>query len=147
MPLYALLSFWPAEIGAIYTTDPVQIGVYGLPFGIGTEVGSVVAGFLLKAIGHTNWFLTGCCFFYTVFMGLYAILTPETIKPGLAFGAIAGTAIAAAQLISIVMIQFSTSDEHIGKATGLSATFRNVGGALASKLATTSLTTPCVWLI
>lgn len=131
--MYALLSVWPAQVGAVYTTDPIKIGVYGMPLGFGTEVGTIAAGLFIKAIGHTNLQLVASCLCLTIFIGLQATLTPNSIYPAFAYLLFGGFAITYSQITSIIMIQLGTKDEHIGKATGILAVFRNAGGAVASK--------------
>jgi hypothetical protein len=49
--MYVLLSILPAEMGALYTTDPIKIGVYGMPLGFG----AIAAGVLIKLLGRTNY--------------------------------------------------------------------------------------------
>ncbi|RTE70340.1 hypothetical protein BHE90_015270 [Fusarium euwallaceae] len=131
MPLYAMASVWPAEIGAIFTSDPIKIGVYGLPWGIGSSFGSLMTGLLLHYVPRVNWLFTALVALQAIFISLLATITPSSIKPALAFSFLGGAANLGAQLTGIVMVQFSTGDRNIGLATGLLACARSVGGAIA----------------
>lgn len=131
--MYALLSIWPAQVGALYTQDPIKIGVYGMPLGFGTEFGAIAAGLFIKLLGRTNYQLGISTLILTIFIGLMATLTPHDIKPAFAYLLFGGFGITYAQITSIVVIQLSTADEHIGKATGILSVFRNGAGAVASE--------------
>ncbi|KAM5358162.1 hypothetical protein ACJZ2D_015525 [Fusarium nematophilum] len=131
MPMYAMVTIWPAAIGTIFTSDPTRIGVYGLPWGVGSTFGSIAVGISLRYIRKINWFLGGLVALQAIFIGLLATITPGSIKGPLAFSFFGGAANLGAQLTSIVMIQFSTRDNNIGLATGLLACARSVGGAIA----------------
>ncbi|EEU33620.1 uncharacterized protein NECHADRAFT_14093, partial [Fusarium vanettenii 77-13-4] len=131
MPMYAMVTIWPAAIGAIFTSDPTQIGIYGLPWGFGSTFGSIAVGISIRYIRKINWFLGGLVALQAIFIGLLATITPGSIKGPLAFSFFGGAANLGAQLTSIVMIQFSTRDTNIGLATGLLACARSVGGAIA----------------
>jgi hypothetical protein len=131
--MYALLSVWPAQIAAVYTPVPIKIGVYGMPLGFGTEAGTIFAGLFIKVLGRTNIQLTAACLCLTVFIGLQATLTPNSIKPSFAYMFFAGFAITYSQIAGIIMIQLGTKDKHIEKATGILAVFRNGGGAIAGE--------------
>ncbi|KAJ3545774.1 hypothetical protein NM208_g2355 [Fusarium decemcellulare] len=132
MPLYAMASIWPAEIGAIFTSDSIKIGIYGLPWGIGSSFGSLITGLLLHYVLRVNWFFTALVALQTIFISLLATITPSSIKPALAFSFLGGAANLGAQLTGIVMVQLSTGDRTIGLATGLLACARSVGGAIAT---------------
>lgn len=106
--MYALLSIWPAEVGALYTADPIKIGVYGMPLGFGTEFGAIAAGVLIKLLGRTNYQLTASTLILTIFIGLQATLTPNDIKPAFAYLLFGGFGITYAQITSIIVIQVRT---------------------------------------
>lgn len=133
MPMYALLSIWPAEVSALYTTNPIKIGVYGMPLGFGNEFGAIAAGIFIKFLRRTNYQLAISTLILTIFIGLMATLTPNDIKPSFAYLLFGGFGIVYAQITGIIVIQLSTADEHIGKATGILAVFRNGAGAVAGR--------------
>jgi hypothetical protein len=133
LPLYAMLSGWAQEVSILYTQDPIKIGVYGIPQGIGLEFGSIIAGFLLKLLGHTDLQLMGSAFTETLFVGLMAVLTPRSPTPAFPFLLIGCLAMNYLQIVAMVMAQLGVEHRDLAKATGLLAIARNAGGAIASE--------------
>jgi predicted MFS family arabinose efflux permease len=133
MPIYAMTFVWSSEVQSLYTSDPIKIGLYNFPAGFGAEVGALVAALLVRRIGRTNLQLTAACLFLTIFTGLMATLTPNSIRPALGYMSIGGFAIGFIQVLSVMMIQFEAPDKDIGDATGILISFRTVGAALGGK--------------
>jgi hypothetical protein len=134
MPVYALTFVWSQEVQAVYTTDPIKIGLYNFPAGFGAEVGAFIAALVVRRLGRTNLQLAIACLVLAIFTGLQATLTPNSIKPALGYMSIGGLAIGYIQVISVVMIQLEAPDKYIGDATGLLISFRTVGAALGGEL-------------
>jgi hypothetical protein len=44
----------PQEIAVLYTTDPYKSARYQFTTGFGTELGVIVAGLVMRLLGHTN---------------------------------------------------------------------------------------------
>jgi hypothetical protein len=133
MPIYAMTFVWTSEVQSLYTSNPIEIGLYNFPAGFGAEAGAFIAALVVRRIGRTNLQLATACLLLTIFTGLLATLTPNSIRPALGYMSIGGFAIGFIQVISVVMIQFEAPDKYIGDATGLLISFRTVGAALGGK--------------
>lgn len=131
MPLYALLSGWAQQVTILYTQDPLTIGIYGIPQGVGLEFGAVIAGLLVKAVGHTNLQLVASAFFTTLFVALMAILTPDNVNPAFAFLLLGCGAMNYLQITAMVMAQLGVEHRDLAKATGILSIARNAGGAIS----------------
>jgi hypothetical protein len=132
MPLEVVTFVWSSQTQAIYTTDATKIGLYNFPTGFGAEVGFLIAAITIKR-GRTNLQLAVACLILAIFVGLQATLTPNGIRPGLAYLSIGGVALGFIQVIVVVMIQFGIGNEHIGAVTGLFILVRWIGAAIGSK--------------
>ncbi|OCK82285.1 MFS general substrate transporter [Lepidopterella palustris CBS 459.81] len=124
-------GFWPNEIAILYTTDPFKSGRYQLAPGLGLIVGIIVAGFSMRSIKHTHLQLSAASFFMSLFIGLLATLTPNSIRPGLAYTALADFFGGAMKLLIVVSAQLAFGDEVIGTATGVLNIARGIGPAFA----------------
>ncbi|EXJ59135.1 hypothetical protein A1O7_06566 [Cladophialophora yegresii CBS 114405] len=131
IPLYAMLSGWAQEVTILFTQDPLKIGIYGIPQGVGLEFGAVLAGLLVKAVGHMNIQLTASAFFTTLFVALMAVLTPYKIDPAFAFLLLGCTAMNYLQVTAMIMAQLGVEHRDLAKATGILSIARNAGGAIA----------------
>ncbi|OAL34592.1 hypothetical protein AYO20_06222 [Fonsecaea nubica] len=131
IPLYAMLSGWAQEVTILFTQDPLKIGIYGIPQGVGLEFGAVFAGLLVKIIGHTHLQLTASAFFTTLFVALMAVLTPKSINPAFAFLLLGCMAMNYLQVTAMIMAQLGVEHRDLAKATGLLSIARNAGGAIA----------------
>lgn len=134
MPVYADTFTWSTQVQAIYSTDPIKVGLYNFPAGFGTQVGALASALLMRALGHTNIQLTVVCFFVTLFTALQATLTPSSIQPAMGFLSIAGLGNGFIQTILPAIIQLFGPDSSIGYSSGLLILLRLVGGAASSKL-------------
>tara|TARA_R110002003_G_scaffold1993_5_gene23827 strand:- start:5581 stop:5934 length:354 start_codon:yes stop_codon:yes gene_type:complete len=73
------VAFFPQYLRLVYVgNDPIKIGVYGLPLGLGTVLGSALAGGLTTRFGHTRAALTIGIALQTLFIGLMALPNGKT---------------------------------------------------------------------
>jgi hypothetical protein len=109
----------PQEIAVLYTTDPYKSARYQFTTGFGTELGVIVAGLVMRLLGHTNIFLGCYLVVIAPFSGLMATLTPNSITPGLAYVTIAQFAGGCVKTIVYVSIMYAVTDILIGSALGV----------------------------
>jgi hypothetical protein len=133
MPVYVLTFVWSQQVSSIYTTNPTRVGLSNFPTGFGTEIGVLFAALFMKRLGRTNLQLAAACLVLTIFVGLQATLTENSMRPALGYLSIAGLAIGYIEVASVVMAQLVVPDEYIGDATGLLITLRTIGAAIGSK--------------
>ncbi|KAF2812737.1 uncharacterized protein BDZ99DRAFT_272886 [Mytilinidion resinicola] len=130
-----LSSFWPSNIiPTLYAStppDPFRTYRYLLAPGIATVVGGLTAGLSVRAIGCTSLQFAAACFVQRVFIGLMATLTPNSIKPGLAFTAIGDFAGGYMKVLIVVKTQLAFGDELIGTGMGVMNLTRGIGPAYA----------------
>lgn len=128
-----MLSGWAQQVTILYTQDPLKIGIYGIPQGVGLEFGAVFAGLLVKVIGQMNLQLTASAFLTTLFVALMAVLTPDNINPAFAFLLLGCLAMNYLQVTAMIMAQLGVEHRDLAKATGILSIARNAGGAIAGK--------------
>lgn len=74
MLFYSMEAFFPIYLQTTFDLGkPIQVGIDGMPFGAGTNVGSVLSAMLLTVVGRkigTNWYLAIGVLFQTLFIPL-----------------------------------------------------------------------------
>lgn len=69
-----MVGFFPQYLRLVFVgNDPIQIGIYGLPLGIGSTTGGVLAGMLSHRIGHTRVSLVAGIILQVLFIALLAL--------------------------------------------------------------------------
>ncbi|KAF5556070.1 hypothetical protein FNAPI_5861 [Fusarium napiforme] len=140
MLFYALQSFWPPFLAAVFDgTDARQIGIDGIPFGAGTQVGGVGSALLLPILGPkvgTHSMLTFGVALQLLFIPLMYLVTPFRKDIALCFTFFGGVGIGVAELLTILLVQLSTPDEWIGFATGALGLARMLGGTAGTAIYT-----------
>ena len=124
----------------MFTTDPIRIGVLNIVQGVGNIFGGVVLGALIYKMKHVPiQFFVGT-FIQTLFLGLYALITPETLSMALAFQFFANIPFAWLTLLSNVTAGLHVPQKDLGLAYGLIGTFRSLGGSIGTAVLTVILT-------
>lgn len=132
MPLLAGLTFWPIQMGNVYTRDVLKIGLYCLPWTLGTVAGGTGTA-TIKYWKPTNLYLVGWCALLTIFAGLLSTLGPGDLTKALVYAFFYGTTVGFCEISLIVIIQLSTHHENLGVVTGILSAARGVAGGLGSK--------------
>ncbi|KAH6988308.1 fungal trichothecene efflux pump [Ilyonectria sp. MPI-CAGE-AT-0026] len=138
MLFYALQAFWPPFLTAVFdNNDTRQVGIDGIPFGVGTQLGGVGSAMLLPLIGPkigTNWLLTIGVALQLLFIPLMYIVDRNDKGVALCFSFFGGMGIGNAELLTIILIQLSTPAEWIGFATGSLGLARSMGGSAGTAI-------------
>ncbi|KIX01177.1 uncharacterized protein Z518_08902 [Rhinocladiella mackenziei CBS 650.93] len=138
MLYYSLVAFFPQYLRLVFVgNNPIRIGTYGLPLGLGGTVGGVTVGLVSSRIGHTRLSLTFGVAVQVLFIGLMALPDLSEVGMALAFSGLGGLGIGWEQILTIILVQLSTSDEWIGFATGTLSFFRLFGGSVGIAVYTT----------
>ncbi|EXJ76287.1 uncharacterized protein A1O5_00795 [Cladophialophora psammophila CBS 110553] len=140
MPLMSSLTFWPIQVANLYTTDALKIGLYTVPLTLGTVFGGVLTA-TIRWWRPTNYYLTACAVLLTIFTGLLSTLGPGDLKKALAYVFLYGTGVGLCEIAIIVVIQFSTTAQHLGTVTGLLSSMRGIAGALGISVYSSILST------
>jgi hypothetical protein len=127
-----LLSGWASETSTLFTNDPIRIGIYGISQGMGLQWGGFGVGLLMRFFGRTNIQLPVFVFFLTLFTGLMAVITPASIKPGLAFIFLLCFSSNWLQILALIMAQLGVEHRDLAKGTGILSIVRNAGGSVGS---------------
>ncbi|KAJ5937122.1 hypothetical protein N7466_003572 [Penicillium verhagenii] len=134
MVFFALSLLWPQEIEALFTTDNIKSGWLSITTGAGVIVGEVVAGALMKPIGHSKYQLIASTVIITAFSGALAAVNQNTQAYGIAFTAIGGFAVGYLELITLIMCPLYCKPEDIGLASGFLGSAKQVAGTIATAI-------------
>ncbi|KIX06701.1 uncharacterized protein Z518_04677 [Rhinocladiella mackenziei CBS 650.93] len=141
MLFYSLQAFFPTYLSTVYDgTDGRQVGIDGIPFGIGTQVGGVGSAILLPIIGPkigTMWMVAFGVLLQVLFIPLMCLPGLNTKGMALAFSCLGGIGIGIIELLTILLIQLATPDEWIGFANGAIGLLRCMGGSVGTAIYTT----------
>ncbi|KAK4934944.1 hypothetical protein LTR10_023910 [Elasticomyces elasticus] len=144
MLFYSLETFFPTYLVTIYDgTNGRQVGIDGIPFGFGTQIGGVGAAFLLPLIGPkvgTTAMVSAGVLFQVIFIPLMCLPGIDSKGMALAFSCLAGVGIGCIELLTILLIQLATPDEWIGFANGAIGLARCMGGSVGTAIYTTIFT-------
>ena len=69
----------PANLAAVYTSDPVKAGYYNRPAGFGGSIGGAVLGSYAYKIRHVHIQLAVGIAVQTIFTALLALSTPDRL--------------------------------------------------------------------
>ncbi|TLD18252.1 Neutral ceramidase B [Venturia nashicola] len=133
MSSYAANAFWTQESQAMFFSDPDKIGLSSLPIGIGGAIGGFLGGMLL---GKGHFFKANYMLLYgaTIKIGadiMLTYVTPDTLTLALVAGFFAMFGMGIVLVGTIVIVQLSCQDSHIGLATLVLSSIRSMGGSVA----------------
>lgn len=124
----------------MFTTDPIRIGELNIVQGVGNIVGGVVLSAFIYKMKHVPiQFFVGT-FIQTLFLGLYALITPDTLAMALVFQFFANVPFAWLTLLSYVTAGLHVPQRDLGLASGLIGTFRSLGGSIGTAVLNVVLT-------
>jgi len=151
MLFYSLEDFLPTYLQVVYDgNDSIKIGVDSMPFGAGTNIGGVGAAVLLPVLGKrigTNWMVTIGVLLQVIFIPLMSYPSITNKGAALAFSLLGGIGIGIVELLTLLLIQYSTPDEFIGFASGSLGLFRTLGGSFGTAIYTTIFTNKATSLV
>ncbi|KAH7142914.1 major facilitator superfamily domain-containing protein [Dactylonectria estremocensis] len=128
---YSLINFFPLTFSAVYTPDPVQIGLKGLGYGISITAGAVFFNSLLsvKAIPASAT-LTIAAILMTAFGGSLSATTPDNPKFTVAMGTIAGFGVGGLLVPAATVAMIVVPDSLLATTAALSLSIRTLGGSI-----------------
>jgi len=131
--MYALAAFWTQILQTMFFSDPTQIGLGGIPVGLGGSIGGFIGAILM---GKGKLFKAQYILFYGTALLLIGDIMYLKLNPDrFVLGCFAGfTAMSGAGMImvgTVVTVQLTCIDSHIGLATLVLGSLRSIGGALA----------------
>ena len=129
---FSMTDLIPLQLSDMYTSDPIRAGLYNIPGGFGGAAGGVILGSLISKLKHVHWQLVVGVAMQTLFAGLFAILTPNTLGAALAFQLLANLPFAWITLNCYVVAGLNVPQRDLGLALGLVGTFRFLGGAVGT---------------
>ncbi|KAF2710787.1 MFS general substrate transporter [Pleomassaria siparia CBS 279.74] len=116
----------------LHTSDPIKIGIYSIPSGVGQLVGGVIIPALVHYIRHVQYQLTFAVFMQTLFFGLAALITPTNLNWLMAVQFLAMLPFGWITLNCYTAASLNVPQRDLGVAIGLIGTFRSLGGAIGS---------------
>ena len=116
----------------MFTTDPIRIGVLNIVQGVGNIFGGVILSAFIYKMKHVPIQFTVGTVIQTLFLGLYALITPNTLGMALAFQFFANVPFAWLTLLSYVTAGLHVPQRDLGLASGLIGTFRSLGGSIGT---------------
>ena len=127
----------PQQLQFVYGATGTQIGIYQLSQGFGTFFGSVIlAGFIHKIKHFTLQIVVGLCV-QTLFLGLYALETPQTLSMALAFQFFANVPFGWLTVLCTTTVGLNVPQRHLGLAYGILGLSRCAGGAMGAAILST----------
>jgi len=124
----------------MFTTDPIRIGELNIVQGVGNIIGGVVLSAFIYKMKHVPVQFTVGTFIQTLFLGLYALITPDTLAMALVFQFFANIPFAWLTLLSYVTAGLHVPQRDLGLASGLIGTFRSLGGSIGTAVLNVVLT-------
>ncbi|KAJ9310837.1 hypothetical protein DTO271D3_8880 [Paecilomyces variotii] len=140
MIYFSLNVLWPQQIAALYTTDPIKAGWLACTTGSSVALGQILAGLLMKPLGHARWQLVLCTVVMTTFLGAMASTNQYRKDYGIAFTIIGGLGVGFQEMISIIMSALICKPEDIGLASSFLAAIKQVVGTIATAIYVSILT-------
>lgn len=129
----ALNVFWPLQIGALFTTNEITIGILSCTTGIALAAGELVFAPLFRALGYLKWQLVIACLMTAAFGTAMAAVTYKSEQMAIAFTVLAGLAVGWIELVTIVITGLVAPPNDIGVAQGFFGSTRLVFGTVAGK--------------
>ncbi|KAH6869408.1 major facilitator superfamily domain-containing protein [Thelonectria olida] len=128
---YSLINFFPLTFSAVYTPDPVQIGLKGLGYGISITAGAVFFNSLLSAKAiPASATLTVAGILMTAFVGALSATTPDNPKFTVAMGTIAGFGVGGLFVPAATVAMIIVPDSLLATTAALSLSIRTLGGSI-----------------
>ncbi|KAF2645897.1 MFS general substrate transporter [Massarina eburnea CBS 473.64] len=134
MVFFAASALNAQTILYLHTSDPIKIGLYSLPSGLGQLIGGCLVPALVHYIKHVQYQLTFAVFMQTLFFGLAALITPTNINWLMAVQFLAMFPFGWITLNCYTTASLNVPQRDLGVAIGLIGTFRSVGGSIGSVL-------------
>lgn len=129
----------PANLAAVYTSDPVKAGYYNMPAGFGGSIGGAVLGGYPYKIRHVHIQLAVEIAVQTIFTALLALSTPDRLPLAIICQFFANVPFAWITCCCYLTASIHVPQRNIGLALGLLGTFRFLGGAIGTTVFTTIL--------
>ncbi|KAK5114166.1 hypothetical protein LTR62_002736 [Meristemomyces frigidus] len=131
MNFFSLLNFWPLTISAVYSPQPVKIGLRGMPVGLSTAAGAIFWNALLSTFpGGARWILVCAACVLTAFGGSLASMTPDNVVSTVAVATIAAFGLGGVLVPAATIAMIAAPDALITTCAALSLSVRAVGGAI-----------------
>ncbi|KIX98467.1 uncharacterized protein Z520_05768 [Fonsecaea multimorphosa CBS 102226] len=129
----------PQQINDMFTSDSIKAGYYNIPAGFGASIGGTILGGLIYKIRHVHWQLCVGIAVQTLFIALFALITPDRIAMALVFQCMANIPFGWILLCCYTTAGLHVPQRDIGLAFGLIGCFRFLGGAVGTTVFSTIL--------
>jgi hypothetical protein len=123
----------------MFTNDPTEIGVMGLPNGAGQIIGGVILPALVHKMKYARVQIIVSLIFQTLFNGLYAYASPNHKGAWMAFQLFGQGCFGWMTICCYVIAGLHVPHRELGIATGLLGTFREGGGSVGNAIFSTIL--------
>jgi hypothetical protein len=131
---------WPTILGAIYTTDSLQIGLASSVVGGGILLGQAVGGIAISYLPKVKWQMIILSVLACAFLGAEAGLQIGGYAFFITMGVLATFVIGWIDGITFPGVTLLWESQDIGLATGVLGSIRALGGAIAQALYVSILT-------
>ncbi|ORY18627.1 fungal trichothecene efflux pump [Clohesyomyces aquaticus] len=132
MVFFAASALNAQTILYLHTSDPIKIGIYSLPSGMGQLLGGVIVPAFIHVIKFVQYQLFFANFMQTLFFGLAALITPTNLSLLMAVQFFAMLPFGWITLLCYTTASLNVPQRDLGVAIGLIGTFRSVGGSIGS---------------
>lgn len=136
---FSMTDLIPVQLSDMYASDAIRAGFYNIPAGFGGAAGGVFLGSLISKLKHVHLQLVAGIAMQTLFAGLFAVLTPNTLGAALAFQLLANLPFAWITLNCYIIAGLNVPQRDLGLSLGLVGTFRFLGGAIGTTVSGLSI--------
>ena len=135
----SITALIPEQFSYMYTDNATKAGLYNIPAGFCGSIGGTVLGGLTYKIKHVRWQIVVACVIQTLFTGLLAAATPNTLGMTIPLGALANLPFGWILINCYVTSSVHVQQRDIGLAFGWIGATRFVGGAVGTTVLSTIL--------
>lgn len=140
MVYYAMTIIWPTAIGALYSTDIMEIGWQSCLVGGCVLLGQIIGGFSLSYVPKVKFQAIVAAAIGGGFISSLATISPTTHTASLVQGFLGLMFVGIIDNITFPAVTLLWEPQDIGLATGVLGSIRGMGGAIAQSLYVTILT-------
>ncbi|ORY58183.1 major facilitator superfamily domain-containing protein [Pseudomassariella vexata] len=127
---FAANNYFAFEVGVLYETDSLRIGLrYAVNMAV-YGVSAVLAGLYCSTTKHTRWPTVAAFMSMIIFFVLMATATPQTSNPVWGYPVFLGMGLGVCLCALVTVAQLSTPKELIAITSGLMIGMRSLGGSV-----------------
>jgi hypothetical protein len=130
MIFYSMAGLLPQGSLHMFTNDPTEIGIIGLPNGVSQFIAGAVLPSFAGKIKNLRTQVVVALVLQTLFVALYSVVIPNNKAAWMAFQVFGMGPFSVVTLLAYIIAGLHVSQKDLGVASGLIGTFRSAGGSV-----------------